>query len=138
MTNDYAPPEELDVPPGMYQAMIRAVIEDAGETVVLFELTEPDPETDKNNPQAGLGGRMARMWLSLGHENPVTRREAEASLYGLLQATEMPEAEDLKDVLGAVVRVQVSRVVMQSDPSRYKAAVVYVLPLQPNPPRFVQ
>ena len=138
MTNDYAPPEELDVPPGEYQAVVRASIKTGEDTVVLFELTEPDRVHDKHNPQIGLGGRVARMWLSLDHENPVTQREAEARLSGLLQAAEKPEAKKIEEILGAVVWVRVSRVIMRSDPSRYKSAVIEARSPNYTPPDFVQ
>lgn len=134
---DYAPPEELDIPPGEYQAEVSAVIQGAGigvppETIVLFRLTEPGKGS--GHPQAGLGGRIARAWFALDDENPRTRDAAKARLDALKIAA---GAQKIDDAIGSIVRIRVARVVMRSDPSRYKSAVVHVIPPRPSAPEFV-
>jgi hypothetical protein len=142
--NDYAPPEELDIPPGEYQAVVRSTIKGRGihadpETIVLFEITEPNPPTDAEprspgENQRGLGGRIARAWFQLGDENPATRGEAENRLDTLLWAC---DASTVEEAVGSVVRIRVARVVMRSDPSRHKSAVVFVQPIDYEPPGYV-
>lgn len=140
---DYAPPEEFDIPPGEYQAVVRSTIKGRGihsdpETIVLFEITEPAAPTkaEPNPPgveQTGLGGRIARAWFELGDENSATRAEAENRLNALLWAC---DASQIEDTVGCVVRIRVARVVMRSDPSRYKSAVVFVSPIDHEPPAY--
>lgn len=142
--SDYAPPEELDIPPGDYQAVVHSTIKGRGihsdpETIVLFEITKPaEPTSAEPRPpgieQSGLGGRIARAWFELGDENPATRAEAENRLDALLLAC---DASQIEDTVGCVVRIRVARVVMRSDPSRYKSAVVFVSPVDREPPAYV-
>jgi hypothetical protein len=100
---------------------------------VLFRLTEPGKD-HSGHPQAGLGGRIARAWFALEDENPRTRDAAKARLDVLKIAA---GAQKIDDAIGSIVRIRVARVVMRSDPSRYKSAVVHVLSLDDEAPRFV-
>lgn len=131
-----------DLPPGRYQAEATSLIKSMGplgtppETIVVFTLTEPDAkQIKKKNPQTGLGGRKARMWLALEAENPVERKEAETLMLQLLDAV---GEDDLDDVLGGLVWIRVARVVMRSDPGRYKSAVVEVEPFRTQNRKFVE
>lgn len=135
MTDYVAQPESLDVPPGSYQAEVRAVTapelrSDGVETVVVFVLTEPK---DKKHPQAGMGGRCCRAWFDLDSENSAAREQAADFLSGLLTAA---GAVDLESLIGKPVTVHVKRVVRLSDPSKYKSAVVGFDRFNATPPGF--
>jgi hypothetical protein len=121
----------LELPPGEYQAEVAAIVEDDKETTVYFRLTDPP----KDHPQAGLGGRIARAWFDLQSVNPVTAAEEERKAAAILQAC---DAVTLKDCVGSIVRIRVARQIRRSDPSRYRTAVVEVLPLaDPNVKGYV-
>ena len=94
-----------------------------GETVLRFRLTEPE---SKSHLQAGMGGRMARAWLLLENPNTITKAHALEKRDELLRAV---GAQTLVAARGRILRIRVERVVMRSDPSRYKSAVVEFLPL---------
>ena len=73
-------PHDYDVPVGEYQAVFEGTFDVQrrpglpAEVALLFTITETN---DKKNPQYGLGGRAARMWLSLNDDNPATAADAQ-------------------------------------------------------------
>ena len=120
---DYSAPKF--VPSGIWQAEYVDAVKTAtlGETVYKFRLTEPEA---KAHPQKGLGGRIVCAWLAVGSPNPVTKSlalEREDELVRTLGALSLESAK------GRLLRIQVERIVMRSDPSAYKSAVVAFLPL---------
>jgi len=114
-----------NLPSGVYQAEFVTDIptRSMGETILKFRLTEP---SDKKHPQRGMGGRIARAWLLFDDPNPITKTKALEKRGELLQAV---GAQTVVAARGRLLRIRVERIVMRSDPSRYKSAVVEFLPL---------
>ena len=120
---DYSVPQF--VPSGTWQAEFIGEVKTAtlGETVYKFRLTEPEA---KGHPQKGLGGRIVCAWLAINDPNPITKTLAREREKGLLQVL---GALSLQSGKGRLLRIRVERIVMRSDPSAYKSAVVEFLPL---------
>ena len=121
---DYSVPHF--VPSGTWQAEYVDAVKTGtlGETVYKFRLTEP--VGNKSHKQAGLGGRIVCAWLAMDDPNPITKtlaREREKNLVQTLGALSLQSGK------GRLLRIRVERIVMRSDPSAYKSAVVEFLPL---------
>ena len=92
------------------------------------------PFTDYPN-YVGLHVNLTGCYAALGREADARAAGAEGKLDKLLDAV---GTDDLQEAIGRVLWVRLARVVMRSDPSRYKTAAVEFLPLIPDPRGFIK
>jgi hypothetical protein len=142
----------IDLSPGEYQAVLsgfsrlspQSGLPLSSDTVVHFTLTEPGVQNHKSAAfkgadQAGLGGRVARAWLSLDDPNPATAMEAHRRLQELLRACdEQNPPEDLEHAIGSVLWIRLARTILRFDPSASRVAAVSFQSLTATPPEFVK